>query len=82
MWLTALKKIKKSLPLKEKKFLGIKKKKKSKMWLSDGHFEESTLCQQHQGGDHVSAVGNLQRKENTIPRLLGKENATMIFNDF
>lgn len=52
------------------------------MWLSDGHFEESTLCQQHQGGDHVSAVGNLQRKENTITRLLGKENATMIFNDF
>lgn len=40
---------------------------------SDRHFEESTLCQQHQGGDHVFAVGNLVEKkikEETVVRLL------------
>lgn len=40
--------------------------KKSLSCHSDGQFEESTLCQEHQGGDHVSTVKNLEQMEKLV----------------
>lgn len=42
--------------------------KKSLSCHSDGQFEESTLGQQHQGGDHVFAVRNLEQMEKLVKK--------------